>query len=99
MMKFSPIALQQYLPPVSSGVWWIALSGGLDSCVLLHSLAALHLPVRLHALHVNHQISPNADIWQKHCAEICATLNIAFTAIKVDVKNAGRGLEDAARAA
>lgn len=98
-MKFSPAALQQYLPPVSSGVWWIGLSGGLDSCVLLHSLAALNLPVKLHALHVNHQISPNANHWQQHCSEICAALNIAFTAINVDVKNTGRGLEDAARAA
>jgi tRNA(Ile)-lysidine synthase len=98
-MTFSATKLQSHLPQADSGVWWIALSGGLDSCVLLHSLAALHLPVTLHALHINHQISPNANMWQAHCADMCAHLNIAFTAVKVDVKNSGRGIEDAAREA
>ncbi len=98
-MTFSIVTLQPHLPQVHGGVWWIALSGGLDSCVLLHSLAALNLPVTLHALHINHQISPNANAWQAHCADMCARLNIAFTAVKVDVKNSGRGIEDAAREA
>lgn len=98
-MTFSIAKLQPHLPKAHSGIWWIALSGGLDSCVLLHSLAALNLPVTLHALHINHQISPNANAWQAHCADMCARLNIAFTAIKVDVKNSGRGIEDAAREA
>lgn len=98
-MTFSPAELRQYLPKTDTGIWWIALSGGLDSCVLLHSLAALQLPVVLRALHINHQISPNATSWQEHCADICARLNIPFTAVKVDVKNTGRGIEDAAREA
>lgn len=96
-MTFSLASLHRVLPQTSSGIWWIALSGGLDSCVLLHSIAALQLPVKLHALHINHQISPNADGWQQHCADLCAQLNIPFTAVKVDVKNIGRGIEDAAR--
>ncbi len=108
-MTFSPSRLTAFLPhldrkpegsQVSNGAtWWVALSGGLDSCVLLHSLAALNLPVTLHALHINHQISPSANAWQAHCADLCAQLNIAFTAVKVDVKNKGRGIEDAAREA
>lgn len=98
-MTFSIATLQPHLPKAHNGVWWIALSGGLDSCVLLHSLVALNLPVTLHALHINHQISPNANTWQAHCADMCARLNIAFTAVKVDVKNSGRGIEDAAREA
>jgi tRNA(Ile)-lysidine synthase len=98
-MTFSIATLQPHLPQVHTGVWWIALSGGLDSCVLLHSLSALNLPVTLHALHINHQISPNANAWQAHCADLCARLNIAFTVVKVDVKNSGRGIEDAAREA
>ncbi len=98
-MTFSAATLQPHLPQTHSGVWWVALSGGLDSCVLLHSLAALNLPAKLHALHINHQISPNANAWQAHCADMCARLNIAFTAVKVDVKNSGRGIEDAAREA
>lgn len=98
-MSFSAANLQRFLPQTSTGVWWIALSGGLDSCVLLHSLTTLQLPVKLHALHINHQISPNADTWQQHCADVCAQLNVPFTAVKVDVKNTGRGIEDAAREA
>lgn len=98
-MTFSAANLQAFLPQTSSGVWWIALSGGLDSCVLLDSLAALQLPVRLHALHINHQISPNANVWQEHCANLCAQLKVSFTAVKVNVKNSGRGIEDAAREA
>lgn len=98
-MTFSIATLPQHLPRTHTGVWWIALSGGLDSCVLLHALAALNLSVRLHALHINHQISPNANAWQAHCAHMCARLNIAFTAVTVDVKNSGRGIEDAAREA
>lgn len=98
-MTFSSAKLQLYLPKAHGGVWWIALSGGLDSCVLLHSLASLNLPITLHALHINHQISPYANDWQAHCADICSRLNIAFTAVNVDVKNSGRGIEDAAREA
>jgi len=98
-MPFSSIKLNQYLPETKSGTWWIALSGGLDSCVLLHSIVALNLPVELHALHINHQISPNARDWQDHSAAFCASLNIPFTAVSVSVKNSGRGIEDAARAA
>jgi tRNA(Ile)-lysidine synthase len=98
-MTFSVARLHGFLPQTSTGVWWIALSGGLDSCVLLHSIAAAQLPVKLHALHINHQISPNADAWEQHCADLCAQLNVPFTAVKVDVKNTGRGVEDAAREA
>jgi len=98
-MTFSIVKFKEYLPESQSGIWWIALSGGLDSCVLLHSIVALNLPVKLHALHINHQISPNADDWQEHCAAFCASLNIPFTAVSVTVKNTGRGIEDAARTA
>lgn len=98
-MTFSIAKLQLHLPQIHTGVWWIALSGGLDSCVLLHALASLRLPVKLHALHINHQISPNANAWQANCADMCARLNIVFIAAKVAVKNSGRGIEDAAREA
>jgi len=98
-MTFSPKQLQRYLPAANSCRWWVALSGGLDSCVLLHALASLRLPVNLQALYVNHQISPNANAWQQHCADFCAQLHVPFTAVNVSVKNAGRGIEDAAREA
>ncbi|HWV16111.1 MAG TPA: tRNA lysidine(34) synthetase TilS [Cellvibrio sp.] len=102
-MTFSPASLKPYLPSLAevspAATWWVGLSGGLDSCVLLHALRALQLPVRLQALHINHQISVNADTWQAQCADFCAHLQVAFCAVKVSVKNSGRGLEDAAREA
>jgi len=100
-MAFTPEQLRTYLPAVTSpsAIWWIGFSGGLDSTVLLHALAQLQLPVQLRALHINHQISPNADVWQLQCANFCAQYSIAFHAEKVRVENTGKGIEDAARAA
>ncbi|HTF96014.1 MAG TPA: tRNA lysidine(34) synthetase TilS [Cellvibrio sp.] len=98
---FSPEQLRVYLPKPdrADSVWWIGFSGGLDSTALLHALAQLDLPITLHALHVNHQISPNANAWQHQCEQFCKQLGVAFLAEKVQVKNAGKGIEDAARAA
>ncbi|MEN0038844.1 MAG: tRNA lysidine(34) synthetase TilS [Cellvibrio sp.] len=101
VMAFSSEQLRIYLPPIpaSGAIWWVGFSGGLDSTVLLHALAQLHLPVHLRALHINHQISPNADAWQAQCADFCARYAIPFHAEKVRVENTGKGIEDAARAA
>lgn len=99
-MTFSPAALKSALPTEDSVKrFWIALSGGLDSMVLLHAMASLKLAMPVMAVHVNHQISSNADSWQQHCALFCESLQIPFYAEKVAVIRAGRGLEDAAREA
>lgn len=79
--------------------WWVALSGGLDSTVLLHSLVSVNWPIRIAAIYVNHQLSPNADAWQAHCEHLCRALGVPFFTQKVDVQKQGRGLEDAARQA
>lgn len=106
MPDFNPEQLRSqlsiYLPQSdesADSVWWIGFSGGLDSTVLLHALVQLNLPVTLRALHINHQISPNADAWQRQCAQFCTQLNLPFHAEKVRVKNTGKGIEDAAREA
>lgn len=100
-MAFTSEQLRAYLPAISSSptIWWIGFSGGLDSTVLLHALAQLHLPVQLRALHINHQISLNADAWQIQCANFCAQYSIPFHTEKVRVENSGKGIEDAARVA
>lgn len=101
VMAFSSEQLRIWLPPIpsSGAIWWVGFSGGLDSTVLLHALAQLHLPVHLRALHINHQISPNADVWQAQCANFCARYSISFHTEKVRVENTGKGIEDAARVA
>ncbi len=89
-------------PKLTSPKLMVAFSGGQDSCVLLHLLANLRetLPFQLSAHHVNHGLSPNADVWANFCAEFCAKLSIPLTISKVKVEqNSGLGLEAAARAA
>jgi tRNA(Ile)-lysidine synthase len=100
VMAFTSEQLRSHLPsiPSSAAIWWVGFSGGLDSTVLLHALAQLHLPVQLRALHINHQISPAADAWQMQCANFCASYSIPFHTEKVRVENTGKGIEDAARA-
>lgn len=100
MSDFSPEQLRSRLESISKStrsIWWVGFSGGLDSTVLLHALRQLALPIKVFAIHVNHQISPNANDWQQHCREFCEAWNIDFFAEKVVVKNSGKGIEDAAR--
>lgn len=80
----------------------VALSGGLDSSVLLYALAALKVARKLDlsALHVHHGLSPNADAWAAHCSHMCATLGVPLEVERVDVERGSRdGPEAAARRA
>lgn len=77
----------------------VALSGGSDSIVLMHALAALRTDVwSLSAHHVHHGLSPNADAWAAHCEALCAALSVPLTVARVTVdQHAGTGVEAAAR--
>jgi tRNA(Ile)-lysidine synthase len=78
----------------------IALSGGMDSMVLLHALVLLQkeTPFSLFALHVNHGISPNAAHWAEFCQQRCADLGVPCeVATLPPLTAAGTGLERAAR--
>ena len=77
----------------------LALSGGLDSSVLLDVLAGLGRG-DLVALHVHHGLSPNADAWLAHCQAECARLQVAFDHVRLDLQpEAGQSLEAQARSA
>lgn len=78
----------------------VGLSGGLDSCVLLHVLAQLRqaLPFQLSAHHVHHGLSAHADAWADFCQTYCQQLNIPLTVSKVNVNaDSGLGIEATAR--
>ncbi len=79
----------------------IAYSGGLDSHVLLHTIAGLRNTVGntdIVALHINHGLSEKAGEWVIHCKKQCETLGITFATINVDAKNkSGESPEAAAR--
>lgn len=83
----------------------VALSGGIDSMVLLDILYRLHNQssppsFELEAIHVNHGISPNAHRWEEFCKAECARRHIPITVEVVAVdRNSGVGLEAAAREA
>lgn len=79
----------------------VGLSGGLDSVVLTHILSRLtpDLGYHLSALHINHQLSPNAGDWQRFSLSLARQLHIPFEAQRVDVRtDAGTSIEAAARA-
>lgn len=71
--------------------YWIALSGGVDSLVLLHLISSLKLQLKSYvtAIHVNHGLNKKADEWQQQCAELANSMNIPFKAIQVDARNNG----------
>jgi tRNA(Ile)-lysidine synthase len=99
-MHFNPDALFRALRPVFHAQRYVvALSGGLDSVVLLHGLSQLPLSQPIIALHINHQLSPNANVWQAHCREWCAEMKIPLFTRVVNIVMEGYGLEDAARRA
>lgn len=90
------------LPPVPrDGPLLLACSGGLDSTVLLHRLAAEPaLRARgLRAVHVDHGLHPQSAAWAEACAANCRQLGIALQVHRVTVIETGQGLEAAARAA
>ena len=78
----------------------LALSGGMDSMVLLDVLSTLApmLKFDLSALHVHHGLSPNADDWAGFCERECVSRGVALRIERVRVApDSGLGLEAAAR--
>lgn len=84
--------------------WVVAYSGGVDSTVLLHALVAAvkqsllpFSPSSIVAVHINHQLSPQANQWQQHCQQVTARLGVEFYTEQVVVNSSGKGIEAAAR--
>jgi tRNA(Ile)-lysidine synthase len=85
--------------PHGAGVC-VGLSGGVDSVVLLDLLHAIAPKYgwKLSALHVNHQISEQANAWAAFCRRLCRARGVPLRVHKVVVAR-GDSLEAAAREA
>lgn len=78
--------LARLLPEFPDVSLCIALSGGLDSTVLLAALAAGRDPAtRLRAIHVNHGLHPNARLWSAHCKALAGSFDVPLKIIRVKV--------------
>ncbi len=79
----------------------IALSGGLDSTVLLSALAThRRRRTKLRAVHVHHGLHANADKWTEHCVALAERLDVPLQTVRIKVaRPRGTSLEAAAREA
>ena len=77
----------------------LGLSGGVDSVVLLHLLAARAAQhgFSLRAVHVHHGLSPNAGAWARHCRRVCRSLGVPLTLRRVRLAKRSEALAREAR--
>jgi tRNA(Ile)-lysidine synthase len=78
----------------------VAVSGGLDSTVLLHALATLAArgSVPLRALHVDHGLQPASKSWATACRAACRAAGVGLEVIELGlVPRRGESVEAAAR--
>ncbi|MGB1238250.1 MAG: tRNA lysidine(34) synthetase TilS [Pseudomonadales bacterium] len=71
-------ALNSLLQKPTIKRWVIALSGGLDSIVLLDLAAKYRGKIHLTALHINHNQQPEAIQWAHFCERQCSARGIAY---------------------
>ena len=99
MSDISTLLLETLKPWRHAKAWRVALSGGLDSTVLLHLLVQLrqtHTLPPITAVHVHHGLQAAADAWPAHCQALCDALSVPLQVVRVQVQ-AGASLERAAR--
>ena len=77
----------------------VALSGGLDSTVLLHALSGLAeaRSIGLRACHVDHGLNSDSAAWVQHNSGFCESLGVGFSAVRVEVPESSLGVEGEAR--
>lgn len=87
---------QRLAEQAPDGPLLLALSGGLDSSLLLHLLVQAGLAPRLCAVHIDHQLQADSRAWSRFCGALADKYGIALTIEPVTVSMA-EGLEAGAR--
>ena len=94
-------SIASLLTPFKCQTITVALSGGVDSIVLLHLLSSLRDQQwvdTVEAVHVHHGLSDYADQWADFCEYICQKWKIPLTVARISVpEGTGDGLEQTAR--
>ena len=91
-------ALERSVAAGASPRFVVALSGGLDSTVVLHALVRSSVPEGVRAIHVDHGLHPDSRIWRDHCRGACEALQVDFVDARVDARSCrGESPEAAAR--
>jgi tRNA(Ile)-lysidine synthase len=76
----------------------LALSGGLDSRVMLHLCRQAGIDFRV--VHIHHGLQTEADDWNRFCAQLCDDIDAPYVCIHVDAQpKTGESPEEAARIA
>lgn len=100
-MSFAPETLIHILRGLPAAQrYWVGLSGGMDSTVLLHALALQRdlLPGELRAVHVDHGLNPKSGEWRRHCEKWCTGLGVLLESRVAEVTpQRGESLEAVAR--
>ncbi len=98
--KLSQLMRDFFLSFSVDRTYHLALSGGLDSSVLLALCVEQQsaLGFKLQAIHINHQVSAHAAKWADFCKSLCLTHNIQFIEKKVEIDHQSEsGFEAEAR--
>jgi tRNA(Ile)-lysidine synthase len=85
--------------PTADG-YLVGFSGGADSTALLYALheSGSKLETPFTAVHVNHGIHADSDLWQEHCKAFCHRYDIELRCLKVNPdRSSGKGIEAEAR--
>jgi tRNA(Ile)-lysidine synthase len=92
--------LSELKPFSSTKKFWVACSGGLDSCVLLHLFYSFKNNIKqtIEVVYVNHGLQEESEKWGQFCKELCQQYELVFTEIVINEKcPKGKSIEEWAR--
>ena len=77
-----------HISNLSTNKFLIAYSGGIDSSVLLDCFFKLSriIPIEIRAIHINHGLSEEANLFEDHCVKICKEYGIDHVSKKLNLK-------------